>query len=175
MTNYIVDQDARYLVLCPVSSDEISMMPERKSYRNVDDSICPDNNHNAMTTDMTFLCVVIVHICASHEAGEWFGNHSIIQDYVSSVVNTSDKSDNAYSHMLIQTLQFTSQLIQSVMSHMSYGSGYSGLCLLSLQYCQSRCIDSYTQRSFGWKIGSQFCSSRQKDNKDMEYTENRMW
>jgi hypothetical protein len=48
MANHIVDQYARYLILGSVFSDEIPMMPECKSYRNVDDSICPDDNYNAM-------------------------------------------------------------------------------------------------------------------------------
>ena len=99
MTNYVVDQDARYLVLCSVSADEIPMMPERKGYRDVDGSIGPDNYYNAMATDMTFLCVVIVHVGASNQARERFGNHSIIQDYVSSLVDASDKSGHACSHL----------------------------------------------------------------------------
>ena len=53
MTNHIVDQDACYLVLCPIFPDEVSMMPECKSYRDVDEPICPDNHYNAMATDVT--------------------------------------------------------------------------------------------------------------------------
>ena len=91
MANHVIDQDARYLVLGSVFSDEIPMMPECKSDRNVDNSVCPDNHHNAMATDVTFLCVVIVHICASHKSRERLGNNSIVQNYVSRVVDSSNK------------------------------------------------------------------------------------
>jgi hypothetical protein len=99
MTNHIVDQDARYLVLGPVFSNEIPMMPECEGYRDVDGSICPDDNYNAMATDVTFICVVIVHVCASHESREWLGNNCIIQDYVSTIVDASDKKECAGSHV----------------------------------------------------------------------------
>ena len=98
-SRYVVDQEARYLVLCSVSADEIPMMPERKGYRDVDGSIGPDNHYNAMATNMAFLCIVIVYVCASHKSREWLGNHSVIQDYVSSLVNASDKGCHACSHL----------------------------------------------------------------------------
>ena len=99
MANHVIDQDARYLVLGSVFSDEIPMMPECKSYRYVDGSIRPDNNYNAMAANMAFLCVVIVYVGASHKSREWLGNNSIIQDYVSSLVDASDKKDCACSHL----------------------------------------------------------------------------
>jgi len=99
MANYVINQDARYLVLGSVFSDEIPMMPKCKSYRDVDNSICPDNHYNAMATDVTFLCVVIVYVGTSHKSREWLGNNSIIQDYVSSMVDASDKKECACSHL----------------------------------------------------------------------------
>ncbi len=99
MANHVIDQDACYLVLSSVFSDEIPMMPKCKSYRDVDGSICPDDNYNAMATDVTFICVVIVHVCASHESRVWLGNNSIIQNYVSSIVEASDKKECACSHL----------------------------------------------------------------------------
>ena len=99
MANHVIDQDACYLVFSSVFSDEISMMPKCKSYRDVDSFICPDNNYNAMATDVTFLRVVIVHVCTSHKSREWLGNNCIIQDYVSSIVDASDKKECACSHL----------------------------------------------------------------------------
>ena len=99
MAGHVIDQDASYLVLGSVFSDEIPMMPECKSYGDVYGSICPDDNYNAMATDVTFICVVIVHICASHESREWLGNNCIIQDYVSSIVDASDKKERSGSHL----------------------------------------------------------------------------
>ena len=99
MANHVIDQDARYLVLGSVSSDEISMMPECKGYRDVDGSICPDGNYHAMATDVTFVCVVIVHVCTSHKSREGLGNNSIIQNYVSSIVEASDKKERSCSHL----------------------------------------------------------------------------
>ena len=55
MTNHIIDQDACNLILRPVSVDEIPVMPESKSHGDVDDSICPDNYHNAMAANMAFI------------------------------------------------------------------------------------------------------------------------
>ena len=99
MTNYVINQDTCYLVLCSVSVNEISMMPERKGYRNVDGSIGPDNHYNTMATDVTLLCMVIVYVGTSHKSREWLGNHSIIQDYVSGLVDASDKRDGSYRYI----------------------------------------------------------------------------
>jgi hypothetical protein len=99
MANHVIDQDARYLVLCSVPPDEISMMPECKGYRDVDGPICPDNNYNAMATDVTFLCVVIVHVGTSHKSREWLGNNSVIQDYVPNLVDASDERSRTCSHL----------------------------------------------------------------------------
>ncbi len=99
MANHVIDQDASYLILGSVFSDEIPMMPECKGYREVDGSICPDDNYNAMATDVTFICMVIVHVCTSHKSREWLGNNSIIQDYISSIVDAGDKRECDGSHV----------------------------------------------------------------------------
>ncbi len=99
MANHVIDQDARYLVLGSVFSDKISRMPECKGYRDVDSSIGPDNHYNAMAADVTFLCVVIVHVSTSHKSREWFGNESVIKNYVPSIADASDKTGHACSHL----------------------------------------------------------------------------
>ena len=76
-------------------------MPECKSHRDVDESIGPDDHYDTMASDVAFLCIVVVHICASHKSREWLGDNGIIQNYISRVVDASDEKDDVNGYLLV--------------------------------------------------------------------------
>ena len=77
------------------------MVPECKSHRDVYESIGPDDHYNSVATDMAFLCIVVVNICASHKSREWLGNDGIIKNYVTRTLDTSNEKNNVDGHLLV--------------------------------------------------------------------------